>query len=89
MTQTLKGRLRQQAWRIFLLQCGLTLTVVVFALLPISLLHNRSYSMAALVLAAALVLGVAMFCGAKRMRLLDGARDKIATLTTHDDLTGL
>jgi len=89
MTQTLKGRLRQQAWRIFLLQCGLTLTVVVFALLPISLLHNRSYSMAALVLAAVLVLGVAMFCGAKLMRLLDGAHDKIATLTTHDDLTGL
>jgi diguanylate cyclase (GGDEF)-like protein len=83
MTQSLKGRLRQQAWRIFLLQCGLSVTVVVFALLPVSLLHDRSYAMAALFLAAALA------CATRLMRLLDGAHDKIATLTTHDDLTGL
>jgi diguanylate cyclase (GGDEF)-like protein len=89
MTQTLKGRLRQQAWRIFLLQCGLTLTVVVFALLPLSMLDDRTYTMAALIAAAALVLGIALFCGTRLMHLLDGAHDKIATLTTHDDLTGL
>ncbi|XXJ21077.1 GGDEF domain-containing protein [Desulfovibrio caledoniensis] len=89
MSQTLKGRLRQQAWRIFLLQCGLSLTVVVAALLPVSLLHDQMYNMAALILAAALVLGIALFCGARLMRLLEGAHDKIADLTTHDDLTGL
>jgi diguanylate cyclase (GGDEF)-like protein len=89
MTQTLKGRLRQQAWQIFLLQCGLSLTVVVFALLPVSLLDDRNYSMAALVVSAALILGIALFCAARLMRLLEGAHDKIASLTTHDDLTGL
>jgi diguanylate cyclase (GGDEF)-like protein len=89
MSQTLKGRLRQQAWRIFLLQCGLSLTVVVSALLPVFLLHDQMYNMAALILAAALVLGIALFCGARLMRLLEGAHDKIDDLTTHDDLTGL
>jgi len=89
MTQTFKGRLRQQAWRIFLLQCGLSVTVVVFALLPVALLHDRSYTMAALFLAAVLVLGIALACATRLMRLLEGAHDKIATLTTHDDLTGL
>ncbi|MEZ7198727.1 GGDEF domain-containing protein [Pseudodesulfovibrio karagichevae] len=89
MTQPLKGRLRQQAWRIFLVQCGLSVTVVVFALLPVALLHDQSYTMAAVFLAAGLILGIALACATRLMRLLDGAHDKIATLTTHDDLTGL
>ncbi|WP_319583294.1 GGDEF domain-containing protein [uncultured Pseudodesulfovibrio sp.] len=89
MTQTLKGGLRQQAWRIFLLQCGLTLAVVVSALLPLTVLNERNYTMAALVLASILVLGIAVFCGSRLMHLLDGAHEKIANLTTHDELTGL
>ncbi|MGE4423773.1 MAG: GGDEF domain-containing protein [Pseudodesulfovibrio sp.] len=89
MPQSLKGRLRQQAWRIFLVQCGLSVTVVVFALLPVALLHDRNYTVASVFLAAALVLGIALACATRLMRLLDGAHDKIATLTTHDDLTGL
>jgi diguanylate cyclase (GGDEF)-like protein len=89
MPQPLKDRLRQQAWRIFLLQCGLSLAVVVLALLPVALLNDRSYTMAAVLLSTALVLGIALVCAARLMRLLEGAHDKIATLTTHDDLTGL
>ncbi|OIQ49325.1 Response regulator PleD [Pseudodesulfovibrio hydrargyri] len=89
MSQTLKGRLRQQAWRIFVLQCGLSLTVVVFALLPATLLHDPSYTMAAPFLAAVLLLGITAFCGTRLMHLLDGAHDRIAALTTHDELTGL
>jgi diguanylate cyclase (GGDEF)-like protein len=89
MPQPLKGRLRQQAWRIFLLQCGLSSAVVLFALLPIALLPGRTAVIASLFAAAVLVLGIALFCASRLVRLLDGAHDKIASLTTHDDLTGL
>ncbi|EGB14891.1 diguanylate cyclase [Pseudodesulfovibrio mercurii] len=89
MTQTSKSLLRSQAWRIFLLQCGLSVAVVVLALLPVSLLPARSWAVAALLTGSILVLAIALFCASRFMRLLEGANDKIAALTTHDDLTGL
>lgn len=89
MSQPSKGRLTQQARRIFLLQCGLSFTVIVFALLPVTILDDREYALTAPFLAAVLLLAVAMLCATRFMRLVRGANERIAALTTHDELTGL
>lgn len=89
MPQTSKARLRNRAWRILLLQCGLSSAAVVLVLLPVFLFRTRAWTLAAPPAAAILVLGVALFCASRSLRLLDGVYDEIAVLTSHDDLTGL
>ncbi|MCJ2165390.1 MULTISPECIES: GGDEF domain-containing protein [unclassified Pseudodesulfovibrio] len=89
MTLSSKGRIRHKAWRIFLFQMGLSATVVVLALLPALFFENRYYSLVALLVAAGGVLGLSFYCASRLMRLMEDAHDKITTLTTHDDLTGL
>ncbi|WFS62025.1 GGDEF domain-containing protein [Pseudodesulfovibrio thermohalotolerans] len=89
MSQPSKGRLTRQARCIFLLQCGLSVTVIVFTLLPVTLLNDREYALTVPFLAAVLLLAVALLCATRFMRLLRGANEKIDSLITHDELTGL
>ncbi|MGE4195037.1 MAG: GGDEF domain-containing protein [Pseudodesulfovibrio sp.] len=89
MTQTTKGTLRRQAWRAFLIQSGLSVAVIVLALLPAALFDDRTLTVIALLGASLVVLAISVAAASRLMRLLETANDKIATLTTHDDLTGL
>ena len=89
MIVTGKAKLRQQAWRTFLLQTGLSAAVVVVALIPAIFLRERSYLLVAMLLSTATVVGLSLVCASRLMRLMEEAQDKIATLTTHDELTGL
>lgn len=89
MTQTSKGDIRRRAWRVFLLQSGLSVAVIILALLPATLFDDRILTVVALLGAALVVLAISVASASRFMRLLETANDKIATLTTHDDLTGL
>ncbi|BDQ33739.1 GGDEF domain-containing protein [Pseudodesulfovibrio portus] len=89
MTPTTKSQSRKNAWRIFNFQSVASMAVIVAAVFPAMLLDDRSLALASVLAAAAVVLGLSLFSSTRLMRLIEGCHDKIATLTTHDDLTGL
>eukprot|EP00831_Metopus_contortus_P084428 TRINITY_DN9585_c0_g2_i3.p4 TRINITY_DN9585_c0_g2~~TRINITY_DN9585_c0_g2_i3.p4 ORF type:complete len:264 (+),score=79.41 TRINITY_DN9585_c0_g2_i3:1660-2451(+) len=89
MTMFSKNQIGQKSWRIFLLQVGLSVIVVGLGLLPLIFQQDRNYTIVAMISVAATVLGLSLYCTSRLMQLMEKAHDKIATLTTHDDLTGL
>ncbi len=86
---TAKSRNRKTAWRIFNFQAVASVAAIGAALLPALFVESRDLALASGLLAAAVVLGLALLSSARFMRLLENCHDTIATLTTHDDLTGL
>ncbi|MBG0789418.1 MAG: GGDEF domain-containing protein [Desulfovibrionaceae bacterium] len=89
MTSTIKSRSRKTAWRIFNFQSAASVAVIAAAVFPVLLLADRRLALASILAASAVVLGLSLLAATRYMRLLEGCHDKIATLTTHDDLTGL
>lgn len=89
MPLTTKTQSRKAAWRIFNTQAVISVAVVVVAIFPALFLLDRSQALAAVLIAAVIVLGLSLHSATRYMRLLEQCHDKIATLTTHDDLTGL
>lgn len=89
MTPTTKNQSRKAAWRIFNLQAAVSVAVLAIAILPALFLQDRNLSLALVLAAAAVVLGLSLLSATRFMRLVEGCHDKISTLTTHDDLTGL
>jgi len=89
MPPTAKSQSRKAAWRIFNFQSIASVAVIVIAVFPTLFLDNRSQALASALAAAAAVLGLSLLSATRFMRLIEGCHDKIATLTTHDDLTGL
>lgn len=89
MSQVNKSRARREAWRIFQIQAVVCVLVVALAAFPALFLAERNHAMASVLCAAALVLGISLYCATRLMGLLEEAHDKVTTLTTHDDLTRL
>ena len=89
MTLTNKIQSRKKGWRIFNTQTTASLVVIILAIFAALFLNDRSLALAAVLAAASIVLGLSLLSATRFMRLLEGCHDKIATLTTHDDLTGL
>ena len=89
MTSSSKNQNRKTAWRVFNFQAIVSMAIIAVAVLPALFLKDRSLALAAVLGAAALVLGLSLLSATRYMRLLEACHDKIATLTTHDDLTGL
>ncbi|WP_319541906.1 GGDEF domain-containing protein [uncultured Pseudodesulfovibrio sp.] len=89
MTLINKLQNRKTAWRIFTVHAGISMTLLVLSIFPMLFFPDQPYTQAVPLLAAAMVLGLSLYCATRFMRLLEEAHDKISTLSAHDDLTGL
>ncbi|WP_281759991.1 GGDEF domain-containing protein [Pseudodesulfovibrio nedwellii] len=89
MTMINKLENRKTAWRIFTFHAGISMALLVLSVFPVLFYPDQPYAQITPLLAAAMVLGLSLYCATRFMRLIEEAHDKISTLSAHDDLTGL
>jgi len=89
MTEIKKPHVRQQAWKILMLQAGCSAAIILIALGLALFVLDRNIVLASTLIGVVLIFGLTIFSTTRFMRLLDEAHHAITQLTTIDELTGL